>query len=46
MSAGNMEDLDEDLAVAQTQVNSICPLTQVSLTLQQIISRLVAVFII
>lgn len=24
-----MEELDEDLAVTQTQVNSICPLTQV-----------------
>lgn len=30
-SAGNMEELDEDIAVSQTQVNVICPLTQVEM---------------
>lgn len=46
-----MEELDEDLAVAQTQVNLTCPLTQVdhfsllmSLTLQHFIARRAAVF--
>ncbi|KAM4567348.1 E3 SUMO-protein ligase NSE2 [Fundulus diaphanus] len=28
-SAGNMEELDEDIAVTQSQVNFTCPLTQV-----------------
>lgn len=28
-SAKNMEELDEDIAVTQTQVNFTCPLTQV-----------------
>lgn len=30
-SAGNMEELDEDIAVSQSQVNFICPLTQVEM---------------
>lgn len=30
-SAGNMEELDEDIAVSQSQVNFTCPLTQVEM---------------
>lgn len=30
-SDGNMEELDEDIAVSQSQVNFICPLTQVEM---------------
>lgn len=33
-SAENMEELDEDLTVTQTQVNLICPLTQVGSALR------------
>lgn len=29
-SAENMEELDEDIAVTQSQVNFTCPLTQVA----------------